>query len=136
MHLFRLMAASCIPLSICKRVENMNKENYQLYKTEIAELNNLLNEEWVDLRILLQDCNLDVDNGLLINYYEDDLDNQYGYFINPDSELFFFEIDAEERVKLISKDIDESIETDCPQYIVALDVMRNIDNKFQTAKGS
>ena len=114
----------------------MNKENYQLYKTEIAELNNLLNEEWVDLRILLQDCNLDVDNGLLINYYEDDLDNQYGYFINPDSELFFFEIDAEERVKLISKDIDESIETDCPQYIVALDVMRNIDNKFQTAKGS
>lgn len=46
----------------------MNEESYQLYKDEIAELNDLLNGEWDDLRILLRDCNLDVDNGFLINY--------------------------------------------------------------------
>lgn len=112
----------------------MNEESYQLYKDEIAELNDLLNGEWDDLRILLRDCNLDVDNGFLINYQEDDLGNQYGYFINPNSDLFFFEIDEGENIKLTLKEIDECLVNDCPQYIVALDIIRNIDNDFQTAK--
>ena len=34
------------------------------------------------------------DTVMRIPYYEDEFDNQYGYFINPDSELFYFEIDS------------------------------------------
>ena len=107
----------------------MNEENYQLYKDEIAELNILLKEEWSDLRTLLQSCKLDVSNGLLINYYEDDFGNQYGYFINSDSNLFFFEIDEEDNINLTVREIDKDLESDCPQYIVALDIVKSIDKK-------
>lgn len=109
----------------------MNQEDYQVYKDEIIELTNLLREEWIDLKTLLQIGNLDVAHGLLINYYEDEFDNQYGYFINPDSELFYFEIDKDEHIKIIHKEIDGSIETDCPQYIVALEIIKNVANKQQ-----
>lgn len=32
----------------------MNQEDYQVYKDEIIELTNLLREEWIDLKTLLQ----------------------------------------------------------------------------------
>ncbi len=110
----------------------MNQEEFQLYRDEIVELTHLLKEEWIDLKVLLQSCNLDVEHGLLINYYEDEFDNQYGYFINPDAQLFYFEIDKDEHIKATHKEIDGSIETSCPQYVVALEELNNLANKQQT----
>lgn len=110
----------------------MNQEEFQLYRDEIVELTHLLKEEWIDLKVLLQSCNLDVEHGLLINYYEDEFDNQYGYFINPDAQLFYFEIDKVEHIKATHKEIDGSIETNCPQYAVALEELNNLANKQQT----
>lgn len=111
---------------------NMNQEEFQLYRDEIVELTHLLKEEWIDLKVLLQSCNLDVEHGLLINYYEDEFDNQYGYFINPDAQLFYFEIDKDEQIKATHKEIDGSIEINCPQYVVALEELNNLANKRRT----
>lgn len=58
----------------------------ELYKQEIIELTELLNEdeEWDDLRGILVQAGIDLSKIVLVSFMEDDEENEYGVIVNKE----------------------------------------------------
>ena len=62
----------------------------ELYKQEILELTELLNEDenWEDLKNILLQSKVDLNKTILVSFMEDDEGNEYGILVNNDLKIF------------------------------------------------
>ncbi|WP_427872406.1 hypothetical protein [Flavobacterium sp. MMS24-S5] len=98
----------------------MDKKEIELYKEEIIELTELLNEEWLDLKQLIKESNLDAHNLLLISYFEDENEREFGVLFTNERKVIRFIVQDK---KLQFEDITNSnkLELEYPQVKVARD---------------
>ncbi|MGB7210434.1 MAG: hypothetical protein WBD27_17405 [Pyrinomonadaceae bacterium] len=97
----------------------MNDSDFELYKEEILELTELLNQEWIDLRNLIVSKGIVIDKTLLVNYYEDEEGGEYGVLVVDKKDAYKFEA-ADKKISLIKFDDLEIAKKECPQVEVAV----------------
>ena len=68
----------------------------ELYKQEIFELTELLNEEWNDLKSILIQAGIDLKRTALASFMEDEDENEYGVLINKDLKILQYERKTQE----------------------------------------
>lgn len=96
----------------------MDEEEFELYKQEIEELTELLNEEWLALRDLIGSEGVNLDKTLLVNYYEDEEGGEYGIIVVEKRDVFEFSV-RDEKISMEKIDDIESAQKDYPQIEVA-----------------
>jgi hypothetical protein len=100
----------------------MENRQIELYKQEILELTKFLREEWLDLRELIEESGLNTEELLLICYYEDQNDREFGVlFINENKILEFIVQNNELELKDITN--IEGIENEIPQIKIASELL-------------
>ena len=103
----------------------------ELYKQEIFELTELLNEEWDDLKSILIQAGIDLRRTALASFMEDEDENEYGVLVNKDLKILQYERKTQEAKNNIENfkmfDITENEEEliKYPQIAVAIDMIKN-----------
>ncbi|HHD7487386.1 TPA: hypothetical protein ACOVI5_002021 [Klebsiella oxytoca] len=97
----------------------MNEKEISLYQQEIDELTTLLNEEWLDLRDVLNKNDIETIDGRLISFFEDEYDGQFGLFITNKKEIIKFEVINNKMKKEYIRNATD-IADEYPQILVAL----------------
>ena len=101
-------------------MQKKNK-NYNLYKEEILELTDLLNNEWVDLKQMIIDKGINLKNALLVGYYEDQKGKEHGLILTDEKKMFLFEAN-ENQIKVQQIENIEKAAVKFPQILVAIDL--------------
>lgn len=103
----------------------------ELYKQEIFELTELLNEEWDDLKSIIIQAGIDLRRTALASFMEDEDENEYGVLVNKDLKILQYERKTQEAKNNIENfkmfDITENEEEliKYPQITVAIDMIKN-----------
>lgn len=105
----------------------------ELYKQEIIELTELLNEDeqWEDLKNILVEAKIDLSMTVLASFMEDDEENEYGVIVRKDLKIFKYERKTQEGKNNIENfemvDITENEEelNKYPQIAIAIDMIKN-----------
>ncbi len=105
----------------------------ELYKQEIIELTELLNEdeEWEDLKNILIQAKIDLNMIVLVSFMEDDEENEYGVIVSKDLKVCKFVRKTQEgkynieNFKMVDITKDEEELNKYPQTAIAVDMIRN-----------
>ena len=105
----------------------------ELYKQEIIELTELLNEdeEWEDLKNILVQAKIDLNMTVLVSFMEDDEENEYGVIVSKDLKICKYVRKTQEGKNNIENfemvDITEDKEeiNKYPQIAIAIDMIRH-----------
>ncbi len=104
----------------------------ELYKQEIIELTELLNEdeEWEDLKEILLQVGIDLSKIVLVSFIEDDEDNEYGVIVNRELKISKYTRKTEkeknniENFEMIDITGDEEELNKYPQISIAIDMIK------------
>lgn len=105
----------------------------ELYKQEIMELTELLNEDeqWEDLKSILIEAKFDISTIALVSFMEDDDENEYGVIVSKELKIHKYERKTQEGKNNIDNFNMVNI-TECkdeldkyPQIAIAIDMIKN-----------
>lgn len=100
----------------------MDSHKRELYRIEVLELTDLLNTEWVDLRKLLIDNNVNLTGAYLAAYVEDETDGaEHGVLLTADKNLIKFIVN-DGVITLEPIQNQAAIEDEFPSVTVALEL--------------
>lgn len=105
----------------------------ELYKQEIIELTELLNEdeEWEDLKNILIQAGINLNMVVLVSFMEDDEENEYGVIVGKDLRISKYARKTQQEKNNIENfemvDITEDVEelNKYPQIAIAIDMIKN-----------
>lgn len=102
----------------------------ELYKQEILELTELLknDEEWEDLRNILNEQNIDLKHIALVSFTEDEEENEYGIIIFKDLKIIEysrFTGYGDNNFCIIDITSDKEEINKYPQIGIAIDMIKN-----------
>lgn len=100
---------------------NQKSQEYKLFKEEIEELTFLLNNEWLDLKKMIQEKGVNLTGLYLVGYYEDDIGNEYGLLLTKEKKIKRFTAKGK-KIKIEEIEKEKDIQEEFPQIIVALDL--------------
>ena len=105
----------------------------ELYKQEIIELTELLNEDeqWEDLKNILIESKMDISKIALVSFMEDDDENEYGVIVSNDLIVYKYERKTQEGKNNIDNftmvDITENEDElkEYPQIAIAIEMINS-----------
>jgi hypothetical protein len=100
----------------------MDSQDKELYREEVLELTDLLNTEWVDLRDLLIENNVNLKGAYMAGYFENEDDGaEHGIILTADKKLIkFVALDGELTLEPVQD--QAAIEEEFPSVTVALEL--------------
>ena len=101
----------------------MTGEQYELYREEVLELTNLVNNQWLQLKEVIESKGIRLSESLLVSYKEDEEGGEYGILVVSNSEIFNFHLAEGEIVTFENVAGDKEVEREYPQIAVALDLI-------------
>ncbi|PWV51917.1 hypothetical protein [Chitinophaga sp. S165] len=100
----------------------MDTQDRQLYLQEVLELTELLNTEWVDLKKLLVENNINLEGAYMVVYLEGKSDGaEYGIILTADKKLIRF-IAKDGGITLQELEDRATAEVEFPTIIVAMEL--------------
>ena len=105
----------------------------ELYKQEIMELTDLLNndEEWEDTKNILLQSGIHLKETILVSFMEDDEENEYGVIVSKNLKISKYSRNTRESKKNVENfeivditDNEEEINKH-PQITIAIDMIKN-----------
>jgi hypothetical protein len=97
-----------------------NKDIQELYRQEVLELTELLNNDWADLRDLFIENKIDLNGAYLAAYLEDEEDgSEHGVLLTADKKILRFVVDDGNMI-LTPIQKQEDILDEFPQVTAAL----------------
>ena len=101
----------------------MTGEQYELYREEVLELTNLVNNQWLQLKEVIESKGIRLSESFLVSYMEDEEGGEYGILVVSNSEIFNFHLAEGEIVTFENVAGDKEVEREYPQIAVALDLI-------------